>query len=194
MIKENEQELFWSDDISVLFDWDKLAEIIPKSEMNSKQKLNAISRLIIYGGIITYLFQMDSMTILVSVVGLFITYLLNKNIEEFKEESNLDEEEVRSCKKVTQNNPFMNVLPTDYENPQRLKECSHLDSKTRKKIREAFEKRFPRDSDDIFGRNNSFRQFYTMPSTTIPNSRDKLQKWLYNSRETCKEGGILPKK
>ena len=132
MIKENEQELFWSDDISVLFDWDKLAEIIPKSEMNSKQKLNAISRLIIYGGIITYLFQMDSMTILVSVVGLFATYLLNKNIEEFKEESNLDEEKLEVVK-GDQNNPFMNVLPADYENPQRLKECSHLDSKTRKK-------------------------------------------------------------
>ena len=94
MIKENEQELFWSDDISVLFDWDKLAEIIP-NEMNSN-KVKCNIKTIIYGGIITYLFQMDSMTILVSVVGLFITYLLAETLINLRKKAIY--EEVRSCK------------------------------------------------------------------------------------------------
>ena len=33
-----------------------------------------------------------------------------------------------------------------------------------------------------------------MPATTIPNNRDKFQKWLYDIPKTCKEDGILPKK
>ena len=40
MIKENEQELFWADDISVLFDWDKLRNNTKRNEF--KTKLNAI--------------------------------------------------------------------------------------------------------------------------------------------------------
>ena len=106
----------------------------------------------------------------------------------------LDLEKNKDCQDVSDDNPFMNVLPTDYQNPKRLQACSHSSKKIRRKIREAFEKRFPRDSDDVFSRNNSFRQFYTMPATTIPNSREKLQKWLYKTSETCKERGILPKK
>ena len=32
-----------------------------------------------------------------------------------------------------------------------------------------------------------------MPASTIPNNRDKFQKWVYSLPETCKERGILPK-
>ena len=35
---------------------------------------------------------------------------------------------------------------------------------------------------------NSQRQFYTLPSTTIPNDpNNDFGKWLYNSSQTCKE-------
>jgi hypothetical protein len=195
-MKDIQDEIFWAQEPSILFDWNKLAEIVPKSNMTSTQKLNALSRLILYGGIITYLYQMDSLVIIITGIGLFVTYLLSKNIEDFKEEIDDDIEfNNRKCQKVSDDNPFMNVLPVDYDNnPNRAEACSHSSENVRTKVNEIFNKKFPRDSDDIFGKNNSFRQFYTMPATTIPNNRDKFQKWLYNIPKTCKEGGILPKR
>jgi len=34
---------------------------------------------------------------------------------------------------------------------------------------------------------HSQRQFYTMPSTTIPNSQDEYAKWLYGNALSCKD-------
>lgn len=195
----NLDEIFWTNDPSILFDWNKLAEIIPRNDMSSVQKLNALSRLILFGGIITYLYQMDFVVLMITGIGLFIVHLLNKRIEEFKEDYNegeveYDENNVK-CHKISEDNPFMNVMPDDYDNkPNREKACSHSSEKIKKKVENAFYKRFPRDTNDLYGRNNSFRQFYSMPATTIPNDRESFQKWTYNLPKTCKEGGIIPKR
>ena len=45
-----------------------------------------------------------------------------------------------------------------------------------------------RDVNDLFGKNNSQRQFYTVPGNSIPNDQDKFAKWLYSTPKTCKEG------
>ena len=44
------------------------------------------------------------------------------------------------------------------------------------------------DSNDLFNRRNSQRQFYTMPNTSIPNGQNDFAKWLYSTGPTCKEG------
>ena len=40
---------------------------------------------------------------------------------------------------------------------------------------------------DIYERNFSERQFYTVPATTIPNDRKSYEQWLYYRDKTCKE-------
>ena len=49
------------------------------------------------------------------------------------------------------------------------------------------------DVDDLFGRYNSQRQFYTMPSTTVPNDQKSFAEWLYKTPETCKENSLCLK-
>ena len=44
-----------------------------------------------------------------------------------------------------------------------------------------------KDVNDVFGKMNSQRQFYTMPNTKIPNAQDDFAKWLYANPKTCKE-------
>ena len=44
-----------------------------------------------------------------------------------------------------------------------------------------------RDVGDLYGKSNSQRQYYTAPSTTIPNEQTKFAKWLYQTSSTCKE-------
>ena len=48
-----------------------------------------------------------------------------------------------------------------------------------------------RDVNDLFGKNNSQRQFYTVPGNSIPNDQDTFAKWLYATPKTCKEGNGL---
>lgn len=48
-----------------------------------------------------------------------------------------------------------------------------------------------KDPNDIWGRRNSERQFYTMPNTTVNNHEVELGEWLYGTPPTCKEGNGL---
>ena len=120
----------------------------------------------------------------------FIVYTYSENRKRYEM---LAEEEQKNCVKPTVDNPFMNVLLGDYvENPTRGPACSYYDEsesskKVKKDIQEKFENNLYSDFEDMFQRKNSDRQFYSMPSTTIPNDRDSFQDWLYKRGESCKE-------
>ncbi len=104
----------------------------------------------------------------------------------------------------TPRNPFMNVLPTDYPrnvyskvheksqeyNPDRPAAAPTDDPMVNAQLDDFFRTNFFNDPTDVFGKNQSQRQFITMPSTTIPNDRESYQNWLYKMYpEPCKAGG-----
>jgi hypothetical protein len=88
-------------------------------------------------------------------------------------------------------NPFMNVLIDEYKyKPKRAKALSVLDPSVKITLDDFFRTEFARDPTDVFGRNQSQREFITMPSTSIPNDQESYQNWLYKiPGKTCKEGG-----
>jgi hypothetical protein len=89
------------------------------------------------------------------------------------------------------NNPFMNVLISDYtENPDRKPAGNIEDPEVKALIDKHFNTGLYKDIDDVWDRGNSQRQFYTNPSTTIPNDRDSFAKWCWNTPMTCKEGNL----
>ena len=100
-----------------------------------------------------------------------------------------------TCTKPSIDNPFMNVTMGDYLNidPEtnsiidRPEACNTSDTEIKKRTDEFFNNNLFKDVNDVFGKVNSQRQFYTMPSTTIPNKRDEFAKWLYLNPKTCKE-------
>ena len=96
------------------------------------------------------------------------------------------------CTLPTLDNPFMNVtmkdmLNIDPKNPGRPKACDTTNPEVKKKMDEMFNHNLFKDVNDVFGKMNSQRQFYTMPNTTIPNAQDDFAKWLYLNPKTCKE-------
>ena len=97
-----------------------------------------------------------------------------------------------SCTRPTKHNPFMNVLPEDYKkNARRPAACTRRhDANVRKTIDRYFHSGLYRNLDDAWDRHNSQRQFYTMPSTTIPNERDRFAQWCYHIAPTLKEQHI----
>jgi len=88
-------------------------------------------------------------------------------------------------------NPFMNVLVDEVRyNPARAPAADVTDPSVQLTLDDYFRTEFNRDPTDVFGRNQSQREFITMPSTSIPNDVDSYQNWLYRiPGKTCKEGG-----
>ena len=76
-----------------------------------------------------------------------------------------------------------------YSNGEKSKACNSYNNKGIKNIVEnKFNNDLYLDSNDLFNRRNSQRQFYTMPNTSIPNKQGDFAKWLYDRGPTCKEG------
>lgn len=92
--------------------------------------------------------------------------------------------------KPTARNPFMNVLLDEIQyNPTRPS-ADVIDSEENQiALDQYFRVQWNSDPTDVFGRTQSQRQFYTMPSTSIPNDQGSYQNWLYLiPGKTCKEG------
>jgi hypothetical protein len=99
-----------------------------------------------------------------------------------------------NCTKPTIENPFMNFTMADYMNLDstgkiydRPPACDPNDPEIKKQIDESFNNNLFKDINDVFGKMNSQRNYYSAPSTEIVNDRESFQKWLYLSPKTCKE-------
>ncbi len=90
----------------------------------------------------------------------------------------------------TPNNPFMNVLADQYKYETFRPSAADPTSRdVKQSLDDYFRIQWFSDPTDVFGRNQGQRQFYTMPSTSIPSDRKSYQDWLYKiPGKTCKEG------
>jgi len=88
-------------------------------------------------------------------------------------------------------NPFMNVLLDEISyNPTRPSADFATDPNNKAVLDDFFRVQWTNDPTDVFGKTQGQRQFYTMPSTSIPNDQASFQNWLYLlPGKTCKEGG-----
>jgi hypothetical protein len=186
MNKESDQ--FWGEDLKVLIDRERLNELFPSKTMTRNEKLNSITRLIVYVSIALSMYNNNIKYMYITLIGMGAILFMVKNGNEIIEEFN------ETCQKPTKNNPFMNVLVSDYPGSSGVyKEkdiaCSS-DDNIKKSIDTNFDDGLYKDTDNLFNKNNSQRQFYTNPSTTIPNDQDSFSKWLYKPTKSCKEDTI----
>ena len=88
-------------------------------------------------------------------------------------------------------NPFMNILIDDIKyNPTRSEASSSSSHPIKQSLDEYFRIQWYSDPTDVFGKNQSQRQYVTQPSTTVPNDQGSFANWLYKiPGKTCKEGG-----
>ncbi len=92
-----------------------------------------------------------------------------------------------SCRKPTRNNPFMNPNLTDYNNGDPPAACNMDDDGIKEEIVVNFNDNLYRNVEDLWEKKNSQRQFFTLPSTSIPNNQKEFANWLYKNPSTCKE-------
>ncbi len=182
--------VFWYDDIKVLFD--KPDDFYPSFDMNLIEKLNAITRLSWYIGLILVLLTFNYLYLYIPVgIGLFtiLIYKMQKdNVEKFfADYDRLACASGEPCTKPTTDNPFMNfnnITDDRFRTPA----CkSYDDPKIQKEIEDKFNYNLYRDVGDLYSKNNSQREFYTMPNTQVISDQTSFAKWAYGTGPTAKE-------
>ena len=90
----------------------------------------------------------------------------------------------------TVNNPFMNINLISDDKPKEEAPKTWNNPELKDEVEHKFYYNLYRDVGDLYGKSNSQRQFYTVPSTTIPNNQTSFARWLYSTGPTCKETSI----
>lgn len=187
----------WIDNLEILYEKKYLFEILPGKSFDFNRKLNSLLRLSIYYSIIVYLTSKNKKVLLVPLFTGIFTVLIGKKLKknvidkavtDLQNNVNLPLETIDTeCRIPTENNPFMN--PTIFgENNSKSSCLSYNNKGVQSNIENKFNKNLYREASDIFSKNNSQRQFYTVPSKKYPNDQDAYKKWLYSTPPTCKEG------
>jgi hypothetical protein len=190
-----ESDPFWIDDPSILIRDGNYYRIVPDLQKSKIEILNALTRFLIYLLLAYILFASDYEYVFIpilGIIGIVILYCIqDRDVFDKKKEKMCTAEkcnQVDVCQRPQPGNPFMNITMADLmENRDRPAACDIMDKGIRKKSDVYFNKNLFKDVDDVFNRNSNQRQFYTMPSTTIPNDQTGFAKWLYNMPPTCKE-------
>jgi len=200
---------FWFKDISILYNKNYLMEIIPKKEYDFNRKLNAVVRFTIYYGILLYIFKRDKNILCLPFITIVITVYLHKTSKDDKQDDNfkglmntkgstnlseidmmIDEINTDVYRIPEIDNPMMNQNTFDlYENKKAIP--TYNNPGVKRKVEETLDSQVFKDSNDLFNRRNSQRQWYTMPNTEAMNKQTEFAKWCYMTPPTCKEGNGL---
>ncbi len=195
-------DVFWVNNYKILFTTENIPQFIPNAHMTTIEKLNALMRLSIYLSISLYLFTGIVEYLLIMFIVGGITYFIYKyqidNIELFLnsyKNSNFNKIQ-KSLKEdpptiqPTVDNPMMNINLITSDKTQEQAPKTWNDEPIQDKVENKFNYNLYRDVGDLYGKSNSQRQYYQMPSTTIPNEQTSFAKWLYATGPTCKETSI----
>ena len=192
---------FWSNDINILVDDNHLTEFFPNASQTLEERLNALVRFAFYVSVVLCMYFKKFTYFAFVALVLLLTYFMYKHrskprfgpaaaaIEKFDNEAS-------DCKLPTLGNPFMNFTMADYMNihpetkeiVKKTPACDPRDPEVAKLVDTYFNNNLFRDVNDVFGKMNSQRQFFTMPWTgVIPDEAGDFKNWLYKTDKTCKE-------
>jgi hypothetical protein len=172
-----------------------MLNLMPLINMNFKDKLIAIVNLIIFITIIITLIFKKLVFILIGlslIIIIFFIYVYDEKIKldtnEKLSNRNLAIIDNKICVKPSLENPFMNPTIIDYFNKNNnIKACEYDNKMIEENVNNYFKNNVYKDVNDIYYKDFSERQFYTVPGSTIPNDRKSYEQWLYYRDKTCKE-------
>lgn len=181
--------MFWTKDVNLLF----VPVLIPTEYMSIDEKLNVLTRLVIFASISIALILQDMRVILLMIIlVIMIAMLYNFHYDEinatdtFMAEKNLKIVDNAICVRPSKENPFMNPNMTDIST-ENIGACPVYNKSVENTINKLYDESMYRNVDDIYDTTTGKRQFYTVPANTIPNDQTTFANWLYNRGKSCKE-------
>ena len=173
---------YWYNDLKILFEKRKLFEFWPSKFQSFEERINALTRFIIYSGIILSIYKKDSSSFVFSIKIIIILAFVTKNSKKMVETILKDYD---NCQNPTNINPLGNRLP--FDDNKRLQACDSSDVKS--DITNSLFNEFPVKNLTNTSKKLTERQFFTMPNTDIVNNQSGYAAWLYGdpNRKMCKE-------
>lgn len=207
-------DIYWFQKFEIIFDTNKLNEFYPKSSMTYAEKVNSLVRLSIYVGVAASIIMRNYLYLYIPILTMVLTYVLflfrQMDSDQKKKQTSIVEKLSQNINGGTdlsaafdaqnelehftntatdatypsQSNPFMNPMPfDDRKRPEAINPGA-----VSNKIEKYFNRNLFREIGDIFSKENSQREFYTVPTTTYPSHQEDFANWLYKTPPTCKEG------
>lgn len=175
----------WTDDVSLLWRDGRVRELFPMRGMAFPERINALVRLILLATACIYLYNRDTRHVLYGLFAVGVLTVVAKcaapRPPAGRGRAPMD---CPPCTRPTPNNPFGNVLLTEYrDNPDRPPACNVDDYKG--EIEQAYAATQVRNAGQ---RDSSINAFYTMPDTSCWQAgREAFAQALYGTQPTCKE-------
>ena len=205
---------FWVNDIKVLFNQNHIMHLVPLETMSFEEKLNAMTRLVIIMTLLGYLITKKKKFIITGIITILAIIFLYKiktepnskktiNIKEGFSNPELYKLLKKNFTEPSQQNPLMNVLPTEIQdNPERNQAAPAYNKAVEKEINEKtkefitnnfddktnIDERLFKDLGDNVMFDNSMRAWYSTANTTVPNDQKSFAEYCYGDMVSCKEG------
>jgi hypothetical protein len=207
-----EETKFWIHNPYVLLNKDTIFDLWPMADMTREEKLNAISKFVIYSTGIGFFLSGNVKLLFTGIITLVILiatyYILNK-----KQNNKLKEAfgDIQLYEKYKHNytnpetiNPLMNIqLPEIQQNPNRPPAAPSYNKAVEKQINDSakefikhnfndqsIDDKLFNDLGDKFEFEQSMRQFHTTANTTIPNNQKDFAQFCYGNMASYKDGDV----
>lgn len=204
---------FWINKPSILLKHRNLKNFWPLEKMSQNEKLNAITRLVLYLTMVAMIFLEDKIKFLgiglVTILIIIGLYYVNKD-KDIKEKNMIEgfttEINKNNWTMPSPQNPAMNVMVTDIQdNPKRrsaapvTKEINEkIDDNAKKFVlanydtqekegNNEMENKLYRDLGDTIDFKNSMRAWYPTANTQIPSNHDAYKKFIVGDMGYCKK-------
>ncbi len=209
MLAECGHDDAWYDDMHVLIR--RFDEFWPTAAQTPEERLNALVRLVAYCTLGFLAYKRDLKYVLFGLTAILVVTLVYRHVAEAEVVAEAREPTRRvrrtsrppafgglppstraplrrRCTPSSPSNPFANMLLSDLAaNPARAPACKYDEHKDL--IRKNFNEGLVRNEYDVFEKENSQRQFMTMPVTTATADTIAFAQYCYGNagRATCKE-------
>jgi len=192
--------MLWTEDPYILMNRDYIFELWPTESMDHVQKINAMTRFIVLLSLLGFMVTKTYKFIAVGILAILGVLYFQK--EGFTVR-NVTDKEVTVKGPFTQptiRNPLMNVLlPEINGNPNRPQAepySAPVEKNITDKVKEGIIKkdidpRIFRGVANEMDLDFSMRQFYTNPSTTVPNKQGEFAEFCYGNMLSAKDGNAL---
>lgn len=174
--------------------------MLPSANMPASEKANSLGRLALYGGLGAGLWKGKLLLGLAAALAVALTVAFAyapaaAGTDAYDESLPLNMGPARrpsqgSCTMPLPTNPFANALVTDFGDPAFAPACSIDTPGVAELQRQFFNRGLVRSVYDPWERQNSQRQWYTLPSPTGIADIDSVKSWLYGPLANCKEGDV----
>lgn len=169
----------------------------PARHHTPAQQLNALVRLVLYATTGMFLYNQSSKVLylgLAIVAVLSLAYVgnggtvqLTQLMMQDRNSSVTQSPSKNVCRRTTPRNPFKNTLVSEYQTPLALQPLCQDDDP--KDIKQNFETGLFKNIEDIYDKENSQRQYFTMPDGGVPDVK-AFRDFVYGGlgrKQTCKE-------